>query len=309
MRVFLPLALALACALPCISACGGFFCSQSTPVFQAGERIVFSVDQTNIEMFVQINYVGPAEKFSWVLPMPSVPTAFDVSSDKLFTALTDATAPRFEVDFTDNPECPRPICPNWVVAESSPVASGDPASGGVIIKDEGAVGPFDYVVIGSGNGQAVFDWLNDNGYDQPPEALPLIEDYVALNMVFVLLKLQKDKDVGDMQPIKMDYNMGGMAALACIPVVLTKIAASDDMPILTWVLSDKRSVPTNYFDIQPNYFEMDLMKCGLNNQYGGGGSVPFFSFTDACAAEYKKVASAAIDKAPRGFITLSLIHI
>ena len=54
-------------------ACGGFFCSFLAPVRQAAERILFAVDEdSTVTAHVQISYVGEAQKFSWVLPLPSV---------------------------------------------------------------------------------------------------------------------------------------------------------------------------------------------------------------------------------------------
>src|SRR6188768_2739868 len=74
-------------------ACGGFWCSQASPVDQSAEQIIFidNPDDT-ITTIIQIAYVGPSEKFAWVLPMPGTPKP-SVSSNQAFVALQDATAP------------------------------------------------------------------------------------------------------------------------------------------------------------------------------------------------------------------------
>ena len=55
------------------SACGGFFC-QSAPMNQAGENILFSIeDDRSMTAYVQIFYQGEADAFAWILPLPSVP--------------------------------------------------------------------------------------------------------------------------------------------------------------------------------------------------------------------------------------------
>src|SRR5512146_2187102 len=58
-------------------ACGGFFCSQ-IPVTQAGEHLLFSVDQDSegnsiVTAQIQIQYTGSAADFAWVLPLADVP--------------------------------------------------------------------------------------------------------------------------------------------------------------------------------------------------------------------------------------------
>src|SRR5690606_1942028 len=70
-RHFFTLAMAagILTALPVkqASACGGFFCSQSLPVNQAAERIVFAQNQDDtVTAVIQIMYEGPSESFSWL---------------------------------------------------------------------------------------------------------------------------------------------------------------------------------------------------------------------------------------------------
>jgi hypothetical protein len=82
--VFLLVVVAPASAL----ACGGFFCSGQVPIAQAGEQIVFGVEGTTVTAHIRVNYQGGAEDFSWVLPLPSVPTVA-VGTDALFQVLQE----------------------------------------------------------------------------------------------------------------------------------------------------------------------------------------------------------------------------
>ena len=54
-------------------ACGGFFC-QAVPINQAAEQIIFRQNGDQVTAVVLIQYVGDAEDFSWVLPVPGVPS-------------------------------------------------------------------------------------------------------------------------------------------------------------------------------------------------------------------------------------------
>ena len=73
-------------------ACGGLFC-QNVPVSQQGERIIFTMNgDGTITAYVQINYVGEAPDFSWVVPVPTVPEV-DVAEMATFDELDLLTQP------------------------------------------------------------------------------------------------------------------------------------------------------------------------------------------------------------------------
>ena len=57
-------------------ACGGFFCDAITlsPIYQAGERILFSRHDTSVTMHIEIVYAGDPTSFGWVLPLAEIPT-------------------------------------------------------------------------------------------------------------------------------------------------------------------------------------------------------------------------------------------
>ena len=61
-----------AAAIRPANACGGFFCSQ-VPVDQSAERIIFALSPNKTTVYIQINYQGEAQKFSWIVPVLAVP--------------------------------------------------------------------------------------------------------------------------------------------------------------------------------------------------------------------------------------------
>src|SRR5688572_25176316 len=107
-------------------ACGGFFCSQSQPVNQAAERIVFSQNgDGTVTAVIQILYEGPSENFSWLLPIASVPEGDDiaVASNLAFTRLQAATNPAYNLNTRIEGECRSdgnfpPTLPGGVAADS-----------------------------------------------------------------------------------------------------------------------------------------------------------------------------------------------
>ncbi len=271
-------------AVPTAEACGGFFCN-NVPIVQKGERVLFGVDNGEVTTHVQIFYQGAAERFAWVLPIPAEPTHVSVGTDTLFTQLGNLTRPRFNTQWVQNNKC-------WFYGwgyesefanrAGAPTADSDGEKQGVEVLQEASVGPYDYVVIKgttTDSGDAVFEWLAENGYEQPDLAKDLVTTYVAENHLFVAVKLQNESDVGDIQPITLKYPFEG----GCVPLRLTSIAATEDMDIWVYMLGQHRAVPINYFHVEVNEKKIDWVRGGNN---------------------YKELAKDAVDTAAgRGFMT------
>jgi MYXO-CTERM domain-containing protein len=80
-------------------ACGCFAPpTPAVPVVQAGERILFLVEDGMVTAHVQISYqgntAGGGGEFGWIVPVPSVPT-LELGTDELFTQLEAATQPTY----------------------------------------------------------------------------------------------------------------------------------------------------------------------------------------------------------------------
>ncbi len=260
------------------AACGGFFCSQ-VPVDQAGEQILFAVNGNEVTAHIQIAYTGEAEKFSWVLPLPSVPT-LGVGTEDVFTFLRQTTDPRFTLQWNWLDGCSAgdecfPSAEDGGFQDGGDDGTEGTDGGGVSVVAEGSVGPFDYKVVESTSGDALFEWLNDNGYDQPESSKPIVGHYVNQEFKFLALRLQKDKSAGDLQPVVISYTS---ETFACVPLKLTSIAAAPDMPVRTWVLAGARAVPMNFFHVTLNPKAYPWLDCG--SWWGGSGVDCAKAYTD-----------------------------
>jgi hypothetical protein len=255
-------------------ACGGFFCSQ-VPVDQSGEQIIFELGPEHVTTYVQIAYTGKAEDFSWVVPVPVKPDEIKLGSQSTFAALSQRTSPQFRIDFPTMGG----RCVDYQPALAGNAGPTRTQEDGVNVLDSREVGPFDIKVLEAGDAKVLTDWLAVNGYDQPPTAAPLIAHYVRLGMLFVAVKLRKDAEAGEVQPLSFTSRTDE----ACVPLILTAVAAIADMPVVAYVLGGARAFPTNWFNVEPDYAKV--------NWFNGGSN-------------YRQVAVAAIDEAAgRGFIT------
>ena len=221
-------------AIPSVTACGGFFC-QNVPVDQQAERIIFTVnDNDTITAYVQINYVGSAPDFSWVVPVPSVPEV-DVAEIATFDELSSLTAPVFIPP--DMPDCAQVVMFAASVPES---ASADDT--GVVVLASGTAGPYQYDVITSPEPNELITWLRTNNYQITEQMEPLVKVYTDEGMVFLAMKLQPDQGVADIQPVVMTYE----STEPMIPLRLTAVAAVPNMNVITWIFADEQAYPTNY---------------------------------------------------------------
>ena len=249
-------------------ACGGFFCSR-VPVDQSGERIIFTVDGGRVEAHVQIQYVGEAQDFAWIVPVHGVPT-LSVGAPAFFSYLAQVTQPQFRLTWEGSCLFQRTAFGGTVAKDDSvPAASGSP---GVEVLQQSQVGPYDSVILSATDATALKTWLTSNGYDISATADSAIDPYVGQGYNFVALKLQKDRSVGELRPIVLAFE----GTRPCVPIRLTAVAAQPNMPIIAYVFASARAVPVNYRHVLINETRIDWLSGGSN---------------------YTQVASRAVDEA------------
>ena len=250
---------------PVASACGGFFCNNQA-IDQSGENILFVYnDDGTVTTVVQIFYEGPSEQFAWILPIAAEPTV-DVGTDTIFQQLGLRTAPQFAMSQEVLGACrDEPRCWGDDVFEADGDGRGGVADAGA---DAGAappgvdvhlranVGPYDVAVIRSGSADAIRTWLADNDYLIPDTATAELDHYVELEHFFVALRLQKDRGTGEIQPIVLRSSNDE----PCIPLRLTRIAATPDMPVRAYFIGDRRARPFNYMLVNPDFDEAGLWR-------------------------------------------------
>jgi len=239
-------------------ACGGFFCNTAQPVNQAAESIVFADNEDGtITALIQIQYQGPSQKFSWLLPIASAPKSdadIGIGSNIALQRLQIATNPNYRLtqriegscrELDDGPGCGASADSASYTAGSAPHESD--SGNGVTVDASGVVGAFEWSVISveatsADPAAAAVDWLTSNGYDVPSSAPPLLGPYLDQGLKLLALRLTKGADSGSIRPIILTYQ----GTQASIPVKLTAVAANEDMGVLTSVLGKSRAVPQNY---------------------------------------------------------------
>jgi MYXO-CTERM domain-containing protein len=275
----LPLVAALWTHATPAQACGGFACDgpNGMSVDQSGENILFAFKDGKVEVHIQVAYDPNTEasKFAWVIPIQSLPE-FHVGSQILFDNVLNGTVPFY--GFNTQTE----ICGDedfgggdGGAPNDGGVTGGDSGGtstgggGGPEVVFQGQVGAFDITVLKGGTAVEVMDWLADNGYNQPPEAESILQQYLDEGHLFAALKLAPSDDP-IVHPIVLVYD----GVEPCVPIRLTRIAAVQDMDIRVFFLGDHRAIPTNYRHVLVNPLKINW---------------PGF------ADNYKEVITAAVD--------------
>jgi MYXO-CTERM domain-containing protein len=259
-------------------ACGGLFCDgpppnpfTPLPVAQNGENVVFAITKDpaggapTIDAHIQILYTGDAAKFSWVVPVEAVPT-LSTGTDRLFSTLASLTQPRYNANYQTTGTCiPDPndfgvpgANGGFATGAAGSTGAGGSTGGGVTVAFQGGVGPYDAAVIQSTDPTALKTWLSTNGYVVSDAAGALIDAYVRENKYFVALKLMNGMGISAIQPIVLTFR----GTEPCVPLRLTAIAANPDMPVLVWVLADKRVVPRGFYEIEIDEARIDWWNGG-----------------------------------------------
>ncbi|MBX7080940.1 MAG: DUF2330 domain-containing protein [Nannocystaceae bacterium] len=242
-------------------ACGGTFCDtgpNAMPVPQTGENILFVLGDGYTEAHIQIQYdsTTTAEKFAWVVPMLAVPE-FSVGSQALFANALTATVPAYGFNYNFD-DCGGGGSggdggDGLTSAGGSTGGEGGDTGGGPEVVLQQTVGAFEITVLQGGTAEEVMTWLGANGYEQDPNAEPILAEYLAENYMFAAFKLTNDADIGEIHPVTLTFTNDE----ACVPLRLTRIAAQDDMEVRTFFLASSRVVPQNYKHVLVNPLKLD----------------------------------------------------
>lgn len=246
-------------------ACGGLFCDGAAPmpVDQSGEDILFVPGDGTIEVHIRIQYEGNPADFAWVLPVQSVPTDVAVGSDPLFVNIKNGSVPTYGLNRTfescgfNSDESAAGGGESGGGEEDD--GGGDSAGGPVVALSE-TVGAFELTVLTGGTAQETIAWLEENGYQQDPEAEPILAEYLAEGFLLAAIKLKGGAELDEIHPIALTFASNE----PCVPLRLTRIAATENMDVRTYFLGDGRVVPQNYRHVLVNPLKIDWANFGSN---------------------------------------------
>lgn len=231
-------------------ACGGTFCSNA-PIIQNAERVLFlkRPGDPRTTAVVQIQAQGNDPDFAWVVPLDSLPEDVHEEPSNTFGQLDQTTAPTYRFFGLGSFSVGGSGGGGFGCGAMSSDVAGAPSLGaegssGVRVWAQGETGNYAFSVVSSEDPEALRTWLDTNRYVTPTEALPIIREYVEEHKYFLAVRLRAVQGVPAflVAPLAFTYQGRG----PCVPIRLTRIATLPTLPIITYVVSDRRAVPINF---------------------------------------------------------------
>jgi len=205
-------------------------------LYQSAQRAVIIHGDTTGNMtqhlILSVQFVGEAEDFAWVIPVPGIPELAVTDAD-VFTELSDFTIAAI----------PDPGKPGFGCAPADMTPPN-----GVDVIDEQIVGPYAMAILAASDATALVDWLNENGYYFPEEGEEVIAGYVEKEWYFVATRINAiDEDSGKalaegaIDPIVLSFASDSIV----YPLRITSLSA-ESPDILLYILADHVMVPEQY---------------------------------------------------------------
>ncbi len=238
---------------------GCFFRAKEEQVGNSAEspnqRALIIFDNNRETMVVQVKYQGEANRFSWVLPVPSIPEENSIItvSDSIFSHLHDITQPKLFIYSTQGKS----------KGTMGGRDSGDAEAfydNEVIIWENLQVGPYEIAVISSPTSMALIEWLAKNDYDFPEEAQNIVEFYTQKNWYFVAIRVNVSNQLAKnnstyqagLPAIKMTFK----TEKPVFPLRISELTSAEKNEIEIYVVNKHRMISESYNTVAMNREEV-----------------------------------------------------
>lgn len=226
-------------------ACGGCFHLPNETTVVSGHRMAFSISPEQTILWDQIQYEGDPSDFAWVLPVRKG-AYVQVASDAFFETLeaaTQATVQGLTVNCADSGGSGFG-CGSAMEAGDRALSAAEGGGSGpnVQVLHRGTVGPYFTETVSTMVPGALNDWLTNSGYNVDPSSQPIIDAYVAEGFDFIALKLQPDKGVREMKPVRVV----SPGASPTLPLRMVAIGTGATVAITLYVIGEGRWEADNF---------------------------------------------------------------
>lgn len=215
------------------AACGcGAFIAENAQVTTETALVRIAGQRETIVM--KLGVAGSTDEAAWLMPVPSQ-AQVALADPAVFDALESATAPRIEYVDRWGPTLP------VVMAGAAP---GD-GTGGVEVREQLRLGPFDVVRLHAADSGAIAQWLNDNGFQFEDGVADSLQYYSVKGWEIVAAKLAGPSadqlTNGELPPLEISFGTDQ-------PVYPMRLSRGADVAqrVQLYVLADHRyDVPAN----------------------------------------------------------------
>ncbi|MEN9787472.1 MAG: hypothetical protein RLZZ299_2736 [Pseudomonadota bacterium] len=218
---------ALLSLVPYAFPCAGFVTEDATvytAASDAQQAVIVREDPTHASVVFQARYAGNAEDFAWIIPIPGPVTSVEEGDPALFTTLAEVSEPTVRARVVAEEDASSGGCA--LLASSgdanAPARASDDLGGagdGVEVVAEGFAGAFAYEVLEATDPNAMFVWLNAEGYDSSVSATSITMYMQDPDVTYRWVAVQLTPDaaqagqVVDLKPLRIQWTADENAPL------------------------------------------------------------------------------------------------
>jgi len=202
--------------------------------------VVIELPQGREALLLQTTYHGPADRFAWVIPVPSKPGKDDVflAEPAFIEVLLKETAPEVKTTITDPRDRAMPGEMMQKSAAPGPAGGMAPGTEAVTVYERFVVGKFDATILAATDAGILTAWLQRNGYRVPEESADILGHYVRAKWTFVALRMQPAAAAA--RPVLDDVDPIGIrfpASELVYPLYISRASSRQKTSLLLFVLS------------------------------------------------------------------------
>jgi hypothetical protein len=258
----LGLALALLLLRPApAAACGGCFAPLDAETLVNVHNMAVSLSPDRSILWDQIQYSGNPKDFVWVLPLATPDATIEIADQAFFDRLAEMTTPVVRAGIGGRPQG----CFGCCSAAAPTLQDDSEGASEVTIYGENVVGPYETVILGSEDPDALQNWLVANGYRVPESVVPTIAHYVETGHVFAVLRLAPGEGIEAMQPVRISFP----GFMSTFPLKMVKVGARGELELNLMIFAEQRYEALNYgnarVDEDEITFDLDNVRSDYND--------------------------------------------
>lgn len=165
--------------------CGGYVPDSASRARVSGETALVRFDGTTEQIHLSMAVNGSSRTAAWIMPVPSA-AQVELGREGMFDQLAFETRTRFQYKTTHRPSF---RLPKVMAGRDGDGSGGAPTAGGVQVRDQMLIGPFQVVRLGATDATEIAGWLTSHGYAARPGMAATLAPYLAEKWEIVAIRL------------------------------------------------------------------------------------------------------------------------
>lgn len=217
-------------------------------VTQSALEVLLVEQGGNTTMIVGAHAEANVQDMGWIVAVPNLP-AITTAPEMTFSALDFATRPIFRTSSGGG---------SASAADAGGAGCGGATRAGsdfeaderwpeVTVWNSTVVGPYDVRTISAASTADLQEWVESNGFPWRPETEPAFSRYIDDDFFFVVAKVRPAQGAAGLVPLAVTYPSRGGELV--VPVLLSRMQATEDMGLLVWIIADQPARPSNWTQV------------------------------------------------------------